>query len=56
MPNYKKIAKEAIKALEKIVTRHDKAAAEEEPGFSCGCKDCRDAELALGTAEEEGMP
>lgn len=55
MKNYKKVATEALKALEKIVTRHDKEAAEEEPGFTCGCRDCQDALRALGVAEQEGV-
>jgi hypothetical protein len=54
MPNYKKVATEALKALEKIVKRHDREADEEEPGFTCGCRDCQDALRALAVAEEEG--
>lgn len=53
MPNFKRVAEETVKALKKIVRRHDRAAAEEEPGFTCGCLDCRDALRALEVAEED---
>jgi hypothetical protein len=54
MPNYKKVAKVALEALEAIVKRHDRAAAQEEPGFTCGCRDCKDAITALEFADREG--
>lgn len=53
--DYKKVAEKALETLEKIVKRHDKAAAEEEPGFTCGCRDCMEAGDALAYATEHGV-
>jgi hypothetical protein len=39
-------------ALHQTVTRHDRNAAETEPGFRCGCGDCQIAEAALEKAKD----
>lgn len=43
----KNATKQMAAVLKGIIQRHNRAAAEEEPGFTCGCADCREITQAL---------